>query len=885
MKPPTAGLFIEKLVAGAIVLLAATSVCAQDDLDFLFGNTDAEESESIESSENATDEKASEANQPRNPGTEPTVSTIPVEEPAPDKAAELSETRQPKTGPQLEEIIVTAQKRQSSLQDTPISMEAFSADMMAERGIAGVADLTGQVPSITIEPFPTHNATLRIYIRGVGIIDSQLTQDPPVGIYIDGVYIARSVGLALDIADLERIEVLRGPQGTLYGRNTTGGAVNLITRRPNVEQADFSQSITVGQRNSLRGRMTANLPISDNFAVKFSALASGKNGFMKNDNPGGDFGDKTEGGLRFDARWQPDFGLVADYSGEYVDMEYFHQLFQAVSRPRTDKATANFIVAAAEARSVYSDRRLDRLAAGAELVASGALIKGHSLTLAQPLETGFGGFELKYIGAYRELTDKQYADLGGGLGSLEYRLDTGVYDGPAADLANGGPTPLVVPTIFQSQQTHELQLTGDFLDDRLSLVAGLYYFEEEGIEDRRGLNHQFSAPVAPAQVGELGVAGLVAGQNNVRLVQFLDYLYGIENTAEALFFQATYRPPIWSERFSFTLGYRHSEDRRKALKDRITDTYVEFLDVNGDGQATLLSSSEVFDNVRGDNAFDNDSFSYVVTFDLTDDINFYAKSVEGYKSGGYNVRDPQVSAASGPASDGTNYGFGFVEGFGPENVLSYELGFRSQWLDRRLRVNATLFDTRIEDMQINFLIPGTVFDTKVINAGKSRITGLELDTTWLLHQSLTLSLDYAYLDAVTEEVIDIEGNNVANLFPFGSAPEHSGVVSLDWSPFQGDWGELRANLTYSYTDFRQGIVIVEEKRGLTSLPSYSTLNLRLSLANMPMGDGRMRLSFAGKNILDREYEISAIDNLPHADRAVIWGEPRHFGLQLSYDWQ
>ena len=124
---------------------------------------------------------------------------------------------------QLEEILVTAQRMTSTLQDTPISIEAFNAEKMELRGIGGIEDLRANVPSMVVEPFPLSATTLRIAIRGVGVNESQMTQDPAVGIYIDGIYLARNVGLALDLADIERMEVLRGPQGVLYGRNSTGG--------------------------------------------------------------------------------------------------------------------------------------------------------------------------------------------------------------------------------------------------------------------------------------------------------------------------------------------------------------------------------------------------------------------------------------------------------------------------------------------------------------------------------------------------------------------------------------------------------------------------------------------------------------------------------------
>ena len=174
------------------------------------------------------------------------------------------------SAPALEEVVVTAQKKEASLQDTPIALDAFGEDALEREGIANVGDLAANVPALTIQPFPINTTTLRIYIRGIGLIDAQITQDPPVGVYIDGGYIARSAALATDIADLTRIEVLRGPQGTLYGRNSTGGAVNLITRRPNVDAVEFKQNVTLGDRDLATVRSMLNLPLWDGSAVKLA---------------------------------------------------------------------------------------------------------------------------------------------------------------------------------------------------------------------------------------------------------------------------------------------------------------------------------------------------------------------------------------------------------------------------------------------------------------------------------------------------------------------------------------------------------------------------------------------------------------------------------------
>jgi iron complex outermembrane receptor protein len=797
---------------------------------------------------------------------EPPVETIPVEQPPAEEAP-------PATTAELDAVTVTAQKRAQSLQDTPISIEAFNSDRIEVRGIQGLHDLATQVPNMTVEPFPTHNATLRLFIRGVGPTDAQLTQDPAVGIYLDGVYIARSVGLALDIADLERIEALRGPQGTLYGRNTTGGAVNLLTRRPAVDGFSMRHTVSFGERGQLAGKSSLDVELADTLGAKLAVLAHRQDGYVENTGPGGDFGDRDVAGLRFDLRWLAADWLTADYGYDHNELDYFNYMYQSVLTPETSKGQADLFKRYGQSRTLYSAERLDALASSAPYEQSGTRIDGHALTLTAP----FGAHELKYIGSFRELRDAEYADLGGGAGATDYRLDSHAYEGPAAQEANGGPTPLVIPTVTQEQQTHELQFVGALLPS-LQLVAGVFRFEEQAVEDRHRLNHQVSSGLEPEQAVAAGVDITAPGFEQARIVNFVDLWWSIDNEATAAYGELTWTPSFLDARTHWTLGYRHSEDRRDAVKFRISDTYVEVYQ-NGAGQASLLARGERFENVRASRKFTDDSFSYGAGFDWTPAVHVYAKSVEAYKSGGYNVRDPNVSGNS----DGNTYGFGFVEGFDPEHVRSYEIGAKTEWLGRRLRVNGDVFFTDYRDMQVNFLVPGSVSDTKVRNAGEAEMRGAELDATWRALPRLTFTLAGAWLDTEVEEVINQEGENDAHLFPFYSAPPYTGVGAVDWTAWELGWGALRAYASYNYVGERGGLVITEPRRGLTHLPAYGLANARLMLQGIALGDrGTLDVALWGRNLADRKYVISAIDNVPHADRAVIWGEPRTLGLEFIY---
>nr|WP_277346285.1 TonB-dependent receptor [Solimonas marina] len=802
--------------------------------------------------------------------------TLPADAPAPLPAAAPS-------APALAEIIVTAQKRAEPIQRTPISMMAFDAAALAQRGIDGVDKLQGQVPGLTVEPFPTSSSALRLFIRGVGVFDAQVTQDPAVGVYLDGVYIARSTGLALEVADLERVEVLKGPQGTLYGRNTTGGAINLITKKPDPGGFSIVTAGTVGQRDLLSAKSTINVPLRSDAAIKFGVLAKRQDGDVENDGPGGDFGDRDALGLRFDARWTPQDWLWLDYGFDSTYVKQYAPMTQAVLPPDSDKGAANLIKGYAQINTVYASQRLDHLATGAPLEPSRTRIDGHALSLTMP----FGdAFQLKYIGAYRTLDDRYYSDLGGGAGSLDFRLDTNAYDGPAATAAYGGPTPLAIPELRQHQWSHELQISGDLFDRQLDYIVGGFVFSEHA-RDATPYSHESSSGILPAQAALLyqrfpQLIDAVATLALPRVVTFNLRDYRADNRAAAAFGQLTWTPPWLDERLHLTLGYRYSHDRREAIKTYQQDNYLE-VQVAGLGTALPLSSAEAFDHVRGERSYSNGSYSVIGAYDLLPDAHLYAKYVEGYRSGGFNLRDPQVSGASGPASDGTDYGYGFEEGFAPESADSSEIGIKSEWFGRRLRLNLDGFWTRFRDMQINFLIPGTLGDTKVTNAGRARIRGIEFEGMLAATSWLQLALNYSYLDAKVQEVRDASGNNVADQYPFPSAPRHSGTASADYVFYTAPWGQLRGSTDYHYTARRDGGGI-PGRSDLTYLPSYGVLNSRLAAGDLALGRGRLDLAVYVRNLLGKDYITEAVAQLPQTDRGVLWGEPRTWGVELSYAW-
>ena len=736
--------------------------------------------------------------------------------------------------PQLEEVVVVAQRVEESAQDTPISLAAFDRDALSTLGIASVGDIQAQVPNFVIDTFPSSQQTLRLFIRGIGITDVQITQDPAVGVYMDGVYLARSTGLGADIADLERIEVLRGPQGTLYGRNTTGGALNLVTARPDTEALAFSQVLGAGNREMMLAKASLNVPLTDQHAVKLAALGNRQDGFVRNSGPGGDFGDLRSEGYRIDWRWLAGEVLTLDYSWDKSRLESNNYTPQAVS-PGIPTGTAVDAAIISSQRFVpYGEEFFSRLSTSAPLLPTDTVIEGHALNLDWQWEN----IALKSITAYRELEDLSYIDFASGA-SAEYRVDFS-----SISLGAAGPAPQdfdsVRTRLEQEQFSQEVQLFMDW--EKLELVAGIYYFEEEARENWFPMHHIFSFPVI--ETGDQSLAVNIRAEDN-----------RIENTALAGYGQLSWHP---GNDWHFTFGWRHSRDERTVSRLFRQDNYLDF------GGVVLGPFESIDFQARASEDFNDNSFSFIAEYDVDDYTSIYGKLAEAYKSGGFNTRDPDPDF--------------FARGFDEEKNRTAELGMKSEWLGRALRINAALFYSEFKDMQLNFLLPGSISDTRVFNSGSAHLSGVELEVIGFLGPQLLARFSYAYLDSEIEDVIDpFTGEQPA--LGFDNAPRNSASINFDYNFANPEYGSWSANINANYVDERN-----TSNKALT-MDAYQLLNGRISLSEVSFAAGELSISAWIKNALDEAYVNFTIGNLPHASRAVLWGEPRTWGLELRYDYQ
>ena len=481
------------------------------------------------------------------------------------------------------DIVVTAQKREENLQDTPISIVALDAGALEQRGVNSLSDLfTGSLPSLRISPFLGRASAVTIGMRGLVPVDAtQVTRDPTVGIYVDSVYMGRVSGLGMELSDIERIEVLRGPQGTLFGRNTIGGAVSVVTRRPTGE---FGLDMRGGIGN-YDSRMVAahlNLPSIGGVAIKIDGLYSDRGGLVLNPDPNFlDYGEIRKYGFKVSALWEPMDGLSLLYS---YDRSYDDSTSAYSDITATDQAAAvrpSFIT--------LREGRVRTGRIGVPVLRNPQRASGHSLLAELDLTDNL---TLRSITAWRELN------------SVQWDQDTGAVTSWGPNRTFGR---LSYALVDQSQFSQEIQLLGEV--GEFTYVVGGYYFDEDGADEAivysaGRLNATNTGVVLFPQPIADGGAAIPdrAARVNVR--------------STALFGQFTWSPEA-VDGLHVTAGLRYTDDSKEGLL-----TAIRGVNPNLNFE---FSSSRIDPMLT-------------VAYDINDDVNAYMKISRAYRAGGANTR-------------------------------------------------------------------------------------------------------------------------------------------------------------------------------------------------------------------------------------------------------
>lgn len=791
----------------------------------------------------------------------------------------------------LEEIVVTAQRREASLQDTPIAISAFTETKLNDLGVFDVSQIGGFSPNVNIGKQPSSNSNMGVYIRGVGNSETSLLIDPKVGVYIDGVYISKTIGGVFDIVDLERIEVLRGAQGTLFGRNTTGGAINVTTKKPSGELSGRVDA-SIGNHGYARYGATLDLPLVGTLATKLSYTGMNTDGWARNRYNGApqypatkverDLASADNDAYRIAVRWNPIEPLVLDYSYDKSHYKGVEAPFQITAVKNslyngfvTTPLDFQFVGGSLyqQMASVVGNPKKRKKTFNLDAVGKYGLdVRGQNLTVAFDASDDI---TFKYIYGSRKTDQGSATDLDGGAYTAR-DLFYGVYQGVNEEIPMMGYHGAITKGIVE-MDSHELQVVGNAFEERLRYTGGIFYYKEDveqALLSTIALPIAFIAPQGaytpglgslyedagfcpPAYDGYLciGTQRLpIPGVNDPGAPGLTDFEYGQHAKSWAAYGQGTFKV---DEQLELTFGVRYTKDKKNA--------YMYNQDVAG-----LTVSSPA----RGRDTWDDVSYFLNGRYAITDSIGAYLSYATGYNGGGFNAR--ATSAAS------------FQAPFDREKVKTWELGLKSELFDKRLRLNIAIFTNDYKDIQIAQFEAGTGgASTRIVNAGSGTYRGIEFDVTAVPVDGFTVDFSYGYLNAKYDEYMAINPEtdtlqDISARTTVANAPKNTAALGMQYDFIPFDFGALSARIDFVYKD---KIVFHPFNNQYDTADSYALVNARISLNDLRLGccgDGSLRVSLWGKNLTDKIYREWGIDFGSLGYAGNTFGEPRTYGLDIIY---
>lgn len=732
----------------------------------------------------------------------------------------------------LEVITVTAERQERSSQDVPITMAAFDSDALREADFATTADLAKQVPGLQIKTsFSASNPT--IFLRGVGINDFNPANSGAVGVAVDDLFYNSTTGQLFQMFDLERVEVLKGPQGTLYGRNTTGGMVNIHTAQPSFATEGFVTA-TYGRYNQQDFEGAVSLPVSDTVAIRLSGISNRRDGVRDIVYPDGSRDEKNDVDFQA-ARFQ----LLFEPSDSLSILAKLEQASSSTTaRSYESQGLINF------ATGELGTEDYSRVCGG-----RGAAICGDVF--------GYVDDPDPYSGAENLVNTPEDVDSFSANLRIEWDLGIGLLTSVTGYLdtdretiieVDASPNRIIEEYIDDGSEqfSQELRFNRDFGDRTKGIFGAFYLTDEVSGEDYFEL---------------LGGLNPTPGEPFFDLVNFaarIDRAYTQDMETYAVFAQFDH---MLTNELTVSLGARFTWEEREL-------THASFA---GPVDAVPLSErAPVFFPLLTEDAFGDDSVSFeeptyrlALNYRPSDHFMLFGSLSRGFKSGGFNT-----GASTDPVEAA------IVE---PEEVIAYEAGVKSDWLDRRLRLNASVFLYDYSDLQVFGLAQGGVPTQTLFNAEEAEIKGLDLEIQALPMRGLTLTLSASYLDAEYTDFVtpigqDFSGNQMV------AAPEWSLFTSARYEtePF-ANGARIAASINATYTD---DLFFDTSNTDRLGQESYWLTNARAAL--LSPGE-RWEVSLYGKNLTDEEYVVDAFDVSDFGLDELVYGLPRTFGVSVHYN--
>ena len=759
------------------------------------------------------------------------------------------------TGP-LHEIIVYARRRAEPAEEIPLAVSVRSGEELREASAVLLDDLGRDVPNVHMYSSPQSVSALDVTMRGQTVNRSAIVFDPAVGLYVDGVYIANGQGAMMTLLDIDSVEVLRGSQGTLFGRNNTGGSILLLTHRPDLDGSAAELAASAGDYGELMGRASVNVPLSSTFGLRFALQDNRRDGYGSSDSSGqNDLGNRHRYQARFGALWKPDAATDVYFTYERFEASEAGAILHPLAGPAPGTLVAQLGQALAQFAMIPGIPTVsfpaDPYQTDGNFPASDrASTDTLQLTATHALD---GGPTLKLILGYRHLDAATALDV------------------------DASTLPLADSTLINSsnQKSAELQLNGKALGGRLDWVGGLYWFRDDGSAP------SVQAPASPQFLGGLGQIAQLTGcpvlaPTCLDLTPFFSPLpvyeqNSVMNRSIAAYLHGEYQlAPDWY----VAAGLRRTEDRR----DLEENDYVIIPGPVPTQNCTITGAAPgpcplIAESV----GYTFWSWELSTHYRITPELNAYARAGRSQRSGGWNA--PVSSPQDQP--------------FRPEQLTDFELGLKADLLGGALRVNGDVFYGNYDDMQrlLAELVNGTPA-TLVTNAGRAHISGAELETQWRLTRALSLHGSFGYTDARYQSFIyqPVPGGPVADLSgnDFYQTPRYQASLAAICD-IPTPVGELTVRADYAWQDKIQFNVIND----FNFQPSYGTLNGRVALASPAR---RWELALFGNNLTGQHYAYTGgtveafapgPGGLPVPTPTIAWnipGAPRMFGVEGTYRW-
>ena len=632
----------------------------------------------------------------------------------------------------LEEVIVSAQKRSESLQEVPVAVTAISGESIGEGGVNGLNDISRQTPGFTMTQF--NIAEPQLYIRGIGSTQDSAGSDSPVAMFLDEVYIGRSGGVSFELYDIERVEVLRGPQGTLFGKNVVGGAISVVSTKPS-EEFKAKIGLTAGNDGLRVVSGLVNGALSDTVNGKFSFSKKDSDGYAKNISTGQDTHDVDNLSTRAQLLLTPSDNLEILLGADYSKDENNGNCRSIGELDLDNRPLVPFYRQAVAATTNGNIRQcVGDVETYQERDVGGLLAK-------VTWDVDLGTFTS--ISAYRE-SDYKWLDDVSGL--------------PAAVL------PLIVHDIAQEdsdQISQEFRLSSEDSDDLQWLLG--YFYMRENIDRRERFQSQVGNddPLSPfGPNGPLGAARLLGGD--------VEFFQDVKSESHALFGQLSYSV---NDELSLSLGARWSYDEKEVRQSA--------LDYEGAGHSGVpLSFAPPYENARASDSWSEFTPSFSADYQINEDGFVYFTLAKGYKSGAFIGQANSAEAATTPLQ--------------PEQATSYELGAKTEWFDNRLRLNTSVYKIDYSDLQV-FSLKGF---SLVSDNAEATSQGLDVEFVAALTENFQLSGSWSYLDAEYETYISGDDDYSGNVLP--RAPKHSRSIKASYLHSLTNGGELEFSLSYDY---------------------------------------------------------------------------------------